>query len=268
MNRTILVTGGTGTLGQHVVWRLLEDEHEVRVLSRHDRPPSDRTPTRWTRGDLRSGKGLDAALRGVDAVVHCATTRGRADLAATRHLLAAARRAGGAHTSPGGGPHLVYVSIVGVDRVPALSYYRTKLACERLVEESGMPWTTLRATQFHEFLAAAVRAQRRLPVTVTLGGGVRFQPVAAREVGERLAALAVDEPAGHVADMGGPEVRTAEELTRVALRIDGRRRPVLPVRPPGRVVRALREGALLTPEHAEGVVTFEEYLDRGAPAGG
>ncbi|MGP3971701.1 SDR family oxidoreductase, partial [Streptomyces sp. 6N223] len=77
MTSAILVTGGTGSLGRHVVWRLLEDEHEVRVLSRRPRPPSDRSPTEWVRGDLKAGRGIDEALSGVDAVVHCATTGGR-----------------------------------------------------------------------------------------------------------------------------------------------------------------------------------------------
>lgn len=260
MARTILVTGGTGTLGRHVVWRLLEDEHEVRVLSRHTRPPSDRTPTEWVRGDLRSGRGLREALAGVDAVVHCATTRGRGDVAATRRLVEAARDVGR--------PHLVYVSIVGIDRLPGFFYYAAKLACERLVEESGLPWTTLRATQFHELVVQLVRAQRWLPVTATLGGGVRLQPVAAREVGERLGRLAVGEPAGRVPDMGGPEIRPVVELTRRARQAAGRRRPVVPVRLPGRTFRAVREGALLAPDHADGTITFEDFLNGSGAFGG
>jgi uncharacterized protein YbjT (DUF2867 family) len=252
MNRSILVTGGTGTLGREVVRRLLADEHEVRVLSRHGRPTGDRTPTEWAVGDLAAGQGLDAALSGIDAIAHCATTRGRADVRATRNLTAAARRAGE--------PHLVYVSIVGIDRAPTFSYYRAKAECERIVEESGLPWTVLRATQFHGLIARLVAAQRWLPVTFTLGGGVRLQPVDEREVGDRVAELAAGRPAGRVPDMAGPEIRTAEELTRQALRASGRHRPVVPLRLPGRTSRALREGALLAPDHAVGRGTFEEFL--------
>jgi uncharacterized protein YbjT (DUF2867 family) len=255
VNSTILVTGGTGTLGRHVVWRLLEDEHEVRVLSRRPRPPSDRSPTEWALGDLKSGRGLDDALSGVDAIAHCATTRGRGDVAATRNLTAGALRAGT--------PHLVFISIVGIDRAPGFFYYRTKLECERIVEESGVPWTTVRATQFHELIVQVAGAQRWLPVCLTLGGGVPLQPVGAREVGERLAELALGEPAGRVADMAGPEVRDAVELTRAAVRAAGRRRPVVPLRLPGKTFRAIRGGALVAPEHAVGKVTFEEFLEHG-----
>jgi uncharacterized protein YbjT (DUF2867 family) len=259
VSSAILVTGGTGTLGRHVVRRLLEDEHEVRVLSRHARrPASDRSPTEWASGDLKAGRGLAAALTGIDAIAHCATTGGRGDIAATRNLTEAARRAGS--------PHLVYVSIVGIDRVPGFFYYRAKLECERIIESSGLPWTTLRATQFHELIERVTRAQRWSPVVATLGGGVSLQPVAAREVGERLAGLVVGEPASRVPDMAGPEIRTAEELTRAVLRAGGSRRPVVPLRWPGKGFREVREGALVAPDHAVGRVTFEEFLAQHSSA--
>ncbi|CAL9378909.1 hypothetical protein SUDANB171_01015 [Streptomyces sp. enrichment culture] len=252
----IVVTGGTGTLGRQVVRRLLEDEHEVRVLSRHPHPRADRTPREWAVGDLTTGEGLDAALEGAGVVVHCASAPAKDDRVTTRHLLEAARR--------GTRPHLVYISIVGVDRVP-LRYYRRKLACERLVEESGLPWTTLRATQFHDLVAGLTTAQRLLPVVFTLGGEVRLQPVEVREVGERLAELAVGEPAGRVPDLGGPQIRTLRELTGLTVRARGWHRPVIPLRLPGKVVGAVRRGGLLTPEHADGRGTFEEFLAaRGA----
>ncbi|MGP3968820.1 SDR family oxidoreductase, partial [Streptomyces sp. 6N223] len=181
----------------------------------------------------------------------------RGSFSPTRNLTRAALRAGA--------PHLLYVSIVGIDKAPGFFYYRTKLECERIVEESGLPWTTLRATQFHELIVRVVEAQRWLPVAFMLGGGVRLQPVDAREVGERLAELAVGKPAGRVADMAGPEIRNAAELTGAALRAAGRRRRVVPLRLPGRTFRAVRGGALLAPDHATGTVTFEEFLARRAP---
>ncbi|MDT0346642.1 SDR family oxidoreductase [Streptomyces litchfieldiae] len=253
MKSAILVTGGTGTLGREVVRRLLEDEQEVRVLSRGGRPEGDRLPIEWFRGDLKTGEGLEAALTGADVVVHCATTVGaRSDVEMTRRLTEAARRTGE--------PHLVYISIVGVDRLPGVQFCRAKVECERLVEESGLPWTVLRATQFHSLIAGAVKAQRWLPVLITLGGGVRLQPVAEREAGERLAQLAAGPPAGRVEDLAGPEIRTARELTRAAARARGVHRPVVGVRLPGKAFRAARDGALLAPEHAVGRVGFEEYV--------
>jgi uncharacterized protein YbjT (DUF2867 family) len=239
---TILVTGGTGTLGRLVSERLRAGGHEVRVLSRHSEPYAV---------DLRAGgSGLHTALTGVDTVVHCATTPRGGDERAATNLVAAARRAGVAH--------LVYISIVGVDRVP-LGYYRSKLAVERLVEESGLGWTVLRATQFHDLVARVLQALTRMPVAL-LPAQVSDQPVEVAEVADRLARLAVGSPAGRVPDLGGPEVRTFESLARAYLGATGRRRAVVNVPFAGKTYRAFRAGGHLAPEHAAGTGTFEEYL--------
>ncbi|EPD61215.1 MULTISPECIES: SDR family oxidoreductase [Streptomyces] len=241
---TILVTGGTGTLGRLVTERLRADGHEVRVLSRHTQPYAV---------DLRKGgAGLDAAVEGVDTIVHCATTQTGGDEKAARNLVEAARRAGVGH--------LVYISIVGVDEVP-LGYYKTKLAVEKLIEESGVGWTVLRATQFHDLPVMIFRALAKLPVLL-LPAGVQDQPIEVAEVAERLAELAAQPPAGRVQDMGGPEIRTFDSLARAWLRSTGRRRPIVNVPLFGRTYRAFRQGGHLAPEQATGKGTFEEYLQR------
>ncbi|NLU73782.1 NAD(P)H-binding protein [Streptomyces sp. HNM0575] len=271
-DRPVLVTGGTGTLGRAVVRRLLSAGHAVRMLSRrpgpgvapqqgaHDGGPAEGTVAQaggdapepeWATGDLTSGSGLDAAVAGVGSIVHCATTGTGKDVAGTRHLIEALQRAGGDQ-------HLVYISIVGVDRVPFF-YYRAKAEAEGIVQDSGLPWTVLRATQFHDLIARLTTAQRWLPVTL-FPAGFSFQPVEVEEVAERLAKLAVGEPAGRVADLGGPEVRTSRELAQLTLRAYGRRRPLLPVPLPGKAAHAYRSGHHLTPAHAVGRTTYAEYL--------
>ncbi|MFC4497826.1 SDR family oxidoreductase [Streptomyces ovatisporus] len=258
----VLVTGGTGTLGRRVVPKLLERGREVRVLSRRahaaDRSaqsvPMSQTGVpvpQWATGDLTTGKGLDAAVAGVSCIVHCATTGSGKDIDATRALIEAARRAGGR-------PHLVYVSIVGVDLVP-LFYYRAKLAAEKTIEDCGLPWSILRTTQFHDLLARITTVQRRSPVTL-YPAGMSAQPIEVDEVAQRLVELASGEPAGRVADMGGPEVHTMREFALLTLRAHGMRRPLLPVRLPGRAARAYRAGHHTTPGHAVGVRTYSEYL--------
>ncbi|MEU8622200.1 NAD(P)H-binding protein [Streptomyces sp. NPDC048623] len=239
--KTILVTGGTGTLGRLVTERLRLAGYEVRVLSRHSQPYAV---------DLREGgPALDAALDGVDTVVHCATTP-RGDDDSTRNLVAAAGRAGVRH--------LVYISIVGVDRVP-FPYYRTKLACEKIVEGSGLGWTILRTTQFHDLVHRFLALFAKAPVMLVLGG-VSDQPIEVAEVADRLCELAAGEPAGRVPDMGGPEVHTFTHLARAYLAASGRRRPLLPVRLPGKTYRAFVAGGHLTPERAVGKRTFAEFL--------
>ncbi|MCQ8772952.1 SDR family oxidoreductase [Streptomyces telluris] len=251
MNKPILVTGGTGTLGRAVVARLLADGLPVRVMSRRPRPTGDDRPYEWAVCDLAKGTGLDAALADVRAVVHCATNA-RNDVATTRRLAEAARRSGSQ------GPHLVYISIVGIDDVP-LPYYRSKRAAERIVRESGLPWTILRTTQFHDLVATMTAVQRRLPVVLTLSG-VRVQPVEVTEVADRLAELVQGAPTGRVPDMAGPEVRDARDLAAATLRAMGLHRRVVPLRLPGKIARTLRAGGLLAPDRAIGKVTFEQYL--------
>lgn len=252
MTQTVLVTGGTGTLGRVVVERLLGAERDVRVLSRNSQPTAE-VPGRTTvTGDLHSGEGITAAVTNADVIVHCATANGKADIGAAQTLFDAAKR--------GGAQHLIYISIVGVDEVP-LGYYQAKLEVERRLAASGLPWTVLRATQFHNLVTSIFAAQRRLPVLI-VPRGISVQPIDVHEVADRLVELTGGPPAGRVPDIGGPQVRVATDLARAYLRAAGRRRLVLPVPLPGKTARAYRVGGHLTPEHAIGTITYEQFLER------
>lgn len=246
MRGKIVVTGGTGRLGQVVVERLAERGAEVQSISRRNTTVSV---------DLRKGTNIDQAVAGARAIVHCATTNGRGDVEATRNLIEAAKRAGG--------PHLVYISIVGVEGVP-MPYYRAKLAAEREIAESGLPWTILRATQFHDLVAQILGLAARLPV-MPLPTGFRFQPIDTGDVADRLAALAAGPPRGRVADMGGPQILDVRQLAGLYLMRTGKRRPLVSVPVPGAVARGYREGRHLAPDHAVGRRTFEEFLAGWAP---
>ncbi|MFI0258324.1 SDR family oxidoreductase [Streptomyces sp. NPDC017056] len=248
---TILVTGGTGTLGRALIPRLLDAGHDVRALSRRPDTGAGRPRPASYAVDLRDGTGLAEAVAGVDTVVHCASAP-KGDTEAAGRLVEAARAAGVRH--------LVYISIVGVDRIP-LGYYRTKHEVEGLIAESGLGWTVLRTTQFHDLVLRAVKAGARLPV-LPVPTGVRFQPVDVGEVAGRLAALASGAPAGRVADMGGPEVLAARDLVRDTLRAGGRRRLLVPLWLPGGLFGALRRGENVTPQHADGTVRYADFLAR------
>jgi uncharacterized protein YbjT (DUF2867 family) len=253
---TILVTGGTGTLGRLVVARLRDTGRDVRVLSRQVREPEE--GLEFVTGDLETGEGIDAAVEGVATIVHSAgSQKGDDDMART--LVTAASRAGTRH--------LVHISVVGVDRVPVASgvdramfgYFASKRAAEGVVAESGVPWTTLRATQFHDLMLITARGMARLPV-IPVPSGFRFQPVEADEVAARLVELALAEPAGLVPDIAGPRVYEMSELVRGYLRGRGKHRLLVPLRLPGKAARAFREGANLSPDRAVGRLTWEDYL--------
>jgi uncharacterized protein YbjT (DUF2867 family) len=230
---------------------------EVRVLSRSGKPGT-------VRGDLSTGAGLDEAVRGVDTIVHCASNPFRktrqTEVGGTESLIRAALRAGASH--------FVYVSIVGVELNPHYSYYRTKLAAERVVERSEVPWTIQRATQFHDFVLKGLKALEVGPVAM-VPKGFLFQPIDIGEVAGRLTGLALSGPAGRAPDFGGPEVRTSAELARAYLEATGWRKRILELPLPGDLARAFREGAQTCPEGERGGVTWEEFLDgRRDPATG
>jgi uncharacterized protein YbjT (DUF2867 family) len=248
MTATILLTGGTGTLGGHVVPLLRDAGHAVRLLSRQAHEPV--VGVEYLTGDLIAGTGIEAAVAGVDTIVHLAGGP-KGDDVATRNLVRAAARAGDAH--------LVYISVIGADRVP-LAWLRSKLDAERAVADSGLPWTTLRAAQFHDLTLDMVQKMAKLPV-VPVPGGLRLQPVDSRDVAARLVELTLGEPAGLVADLAGPTVYGLDELIRGYLRARGKRRFLMPVRIPGKPGRAYRAGENLTLEGAElGKRIWEDFL--------
>ncbi len=243
---TVLVTGGTGTLGREVVRALAAGGHRVRIASRHPRPTGQPMEHGWAVVDYRSGAGRADALAGVDAVV--LATSALRETAPVRAMIDG--------TPPS--THLVYISIVGVDRIP-MPYYAQKLAAERVVIESGRPWTILRATQFHDLALSMMKALARPPLML-LPRNMSLQPVSAKDVGHRLAALATADPAGRVADLGGPQILTVAEMAAAYLRATGKHRRIVSVPLPGKMMRALADGANLVPQHAEGSQTFAEFL--------
>lgn len=232
---TLLITGGTGTVGRPTVEACRAAGLAPSILSR--RPGPDHVV-----GDLGDPAALATALEGVTTVLHLATNR-RSDARATARLVSAARAAGV--------EHLVYLSIVGVDAVP-LGYYRSKLACEQLIAASGVPHTILRATQFHDFVGGFFRAQRHLPRLLTLD--VPFQPIDTAAVAARLVELVAAEPAGgRVDDLGGPEVLPMAELGRQWQAARAARGRVIEWHAPGKLVATYRAGLHTTGTPGPGI---------------
>lgn len=248
MSTPILVTGGTGILGGHLVPLLRAAGHRVRVLSRHSRAGTD--GVEYVAVDLLTGSGLDAALADVRTVVHLAGGP-KGDDIATRNLVDAAKRAGTVN-------HFVFISVIGADCVP-IGYFTRKLASEKTVAESGIAWTTLRAAQFHDLTLKTVQAMAKMPVLLA-PGGVRWQPVDSRDVSQRLAQLTLDAPAGLVADLAGPKVYSLEELQRSYLNTIHKRRMRLPIHVPGTAGKVYRSGRNLSLDGDTGKRTWEEFL--------
>jgi uncharacterized protein YbjT (DUF2867 family) len=253
----VLVTGGTGALGREVVRRLIDEGHRARVLSRMKAEGDD-----WVQGDLVTGAGLELAVKDVDAIIHAASDAISprkyqvTDVLGTRRLLAMAREARVRHA--------VYISIVGMEGVE-YPYYKSKLAAEAVVRENIVPWSILRATQFHTLIDLFLDGMCRLPRIALVPFSWHFQPVDTTEVAARLVDVATGEPAGMLPDFGGPEPRDFKSLAEswLAARKPDRRLVNLPM--PFKFSRQFSAGAVLTPEHRDGRITFEQYLARRYP---
>ena len=245
----IAVAGGTGTVGKHVVDVVRERGHEPLVL------------TRSTGVDLLTSDGLADALAGVDTVIDVVSLftqkedEARAFFATTtRNLLDAEKTAGVKHH--------VLLGIVGSQK-STYGYYLGKMAQEELVHAGAVPWTEVRATQFHEFAEQIYGIARIGPIVLAPTG--RVQPIAAREVAERLVDLAVGAPSGLVAELAGPREENLLRMVRAAARATGKRGPLLGVPAPGPGGRAMRDGTLLpdptlVPATQLGTETFDEWI--------
>lgn len=242
----IAIAGGTGVVGRHLVAAVQAAGHEALTL------------TRSTGVDLMAASGPAATLAGVDVVVDVTGPSGSSSKEAlgffttvTTNLLRAEAEAGVRHH--------VALSIVGAAKINA-GYYAGKKAQEDLVSGADIPWTILRATQFHEFAAQLVPRGKLGPIQAV--PAMRSQPIAAAEVAAALAETAIGGAQGLLPELAGPKEERMAELVRRYLRATGDNRPVLEVRIPGRWWRGLRDGSCLPGPGARlGKQTFDEWLE-------
>lgn len=199
----IVIIGGTGLIGKQLTALLQKAGHAV-------------TPASPSSGvNAVTGEGLDQALAGAEVVVDVTNSPSFEDAAvmhffrsSTQHLLEASARAGVRH--------YVALSVVGSERVPDSGYFRAKVAQEALIRAGNVPYTILRATQFHEFLMAIAQGN-------TQGQTVRLpsaplQPIAAADVAAALAEVVVQAAANGMREVGGPEAVPLDELIRRVFR--------------------------------------------------
>jgi nucleoside-diphosphate-sugar epimerase len=263
----VLVTGGTGKLGRELLPKLARAGHDVVALSR--RPLPEDVPATHVRGDLSTGEGVDNAMSGCDAVLHAATGgfgdryslrwavfhRAGVDVRGTQMLLEAAERTGI--------NHFLFTSIVGMDRVPywpnIYRFFKHKLAAERLVRESSTPWTIARMTQFHPLLDQIFKWQFGSPGPVIVLDA-QGQPIDPSEAADAVITYLGRNPTLDVVEVGGPEVLTARDIVNAWTTRSGVDRKAHVYRAPGKMGRAMAEGALTCPDKATGTITWAEWL--------
>ncbi len=240
----ISVAGGTGVVGRHVVVRAREQGHQVEVLSRSEGV------------DLTAEAPLD--LHGVEAIIDVISMQTYSAAKSKAFFRAATRKLLSAGQAAGVGQY-VLLSIVGIDEAP-YGYYAGKIEQERLVATSGLPWTILRATQFHEFAGQIFERMKFGPVSVV--PVMQSQPVAAREVATRLVDLVEAGPMGRVPDLAGPKVERMADMSRRWAAATGAKGTVVETPVPGGFGRAMRDGTLLArPDSQFGQQTFTQWLE-------
>jgi uncharacterized protein YbjT (DUF2867 family) len=274
----ILLTGATGMLGQQVIEALNNDPTITFRFMRHSAPrasfpqiaarkvynavrrayTSHRAPffppsAEWVEADLASGEGLAEAVRDIDVIIHCTDHPQR--------LLEAARAAQVSH--------IVAISIVGCDRIP-LGYYRQKVAEEEAIRTSGLPFSILRATQFHALIDLILRTSSRFPGIMPLPTDWRFQSIDESEPGRRMAELALASPAGEIQQLGGPQVLSLDDMARTWLALRQMQRRVYPLHIPGQVSAGYRRGDnTCGTALAHGEITWAQWVQQtyqGTPA--
>jgi len=208
----IVVIGGAGLIGSKTVSILRQNGHEAIAASRKSGI------------DTITGAGLDKALAGAQVVIDLANSPSFEDSAVLEFFETSGRNLLAAEAAAGVGHHVV-LSIVGTDRSPDNGYFRAKIAQEKLIEASNIPYTIIRATQFMEFLGGIADSSTD-GNTVRLSPGL-FQPIAAEDVAPLVAEVALAAPRNGIVDIAGPERAPFNEIVARYLKAVGDPREVV-----------------------------------------
>ncbi|MGA5648345.1 SDR family oxidoreductase [Streptomyces seoulensis] len=242
----IAVVGAGGFVGSRLVRKLRSEGHEVTA---HDRS---------TGVDLLTGEGVPEALAGADTVVNTIDAPSFDEDAVpffrttTQTLLNAAEGAGVGN--------VVLLSIVGIDQVPDVAYYRAKLEQERLLEAGPVPYTIVRATQFMDFIEPVMSWTTsgdtvRLPTT-------RLQPVAVEDVVDTLAEAATTPPRNGIVNVAGPDVFPLDDLARRTLDAHPDGRHVVVDEEAGLFGQVPHDAIIAPPGARLGATSYEQWLQR------
>lgn len=250
----ILITGGTGTLGRQLVRQLCYQGLDVGILTRRkdvDLPSGAKVYA----GDITSVDTIREAVGNASVIVHCASNprQPTVDVEGTGNILQSIDRKAFRH--------FLYVSIAGVDR-SRYPYYQAKHQVEKMVESSDVPWSVLRATQFHDLVLHRLIEpfDRGSGLSIKIPQGMRFQSVDVSDVANRLQQIAMSDCLRATITIGGPETLTIEDMVRTYLDVLGRNDDIEPTEVAGEFYDLFRSGVSATTISETGKIGWRGFL--------
>jgi len=246
----ILVTGATGLLGSALLNQLSNPLYKVKITSRSK--PVSTGPFEWVYSDLSTGEGIEEAVQGIDVIIHAATSPVKnskiVEVSGFEEFLSKIQ-----HIN-----HFIYPSIVGIDEIP-LKYYKLKHEAEDLLKNSSIPYTIVRATQFHNFVDNLFLS-KPLFNRYVVPGNIKFQSIDVSEFANHLIGLVDKGPQGRTDDFGGPDILTLREMAELKIQMNNESNKVLSFSMPGQFYRSLKAGKNTNDKQRMGKITFKDYL--------
>lgn len=253
--QSVLITGGTGTLGQELNKQLIEKGYVVNILSSKEKPDIAFF-TNIIQGDLTDPASLKEAVESAEIIIHCASNPRNAqvvDIEGTKNLLSL--------LDTNTCKHFIYVSIAGVDKSD-YPYYQTKYAVEKLIEASGIPYSILRATQFHDLVLYRIIQvfDQGIGMPIQIPANMQFQSIDKTDAAASIVDLVTNPPTYSVTTIGGPEVLSLETMIQIYYAQSGRSEEIEYIEPSLAFHQVFTTGINLCSEHAIGGITWAEYL--------
>jgi uncharacterized protein YbjT (DUF2867 family) len=245
----VLVTGATGQLGLALLKQLKDTDYQIKITSRNK---PENVNFDWVYSDFLTGEGFEEAINDIDVVIHTATSPRKnsdiIDVSGLKKFLDLSQDI----------KHFIYPSIVGIEDIP-MKYYRNKYQAEYLLNNSSVPHSTVRSTQFHSFVENLFLTKPLLK-RYLVPGDIKFQSVDVEDFAAHLIQMINVGPQGKTADFGGPEILTLREMAKMKIKVNNESNKVVTFSFPGKLYRALVEGKNTNEHQKAGKITFGEFL--------
>jgi len=253
--KQILVTGGTGTLGKEIVYQLIAKKYRPDILSSRISPDLP-AGARILKGDLTEKNSLPEVIANAEIIIHCASNprnSDKVDVEGTRNLLEAVNYKKS--------PHIIYISIVGANK-STYPYYQNKCKVEEMIQESKLPWSILRVTQFHDFVLYRIinSLEAGNESIFKIPKGLKFQSIDVEDIAKYILNLVTHGPIMSIINLGGPQILSIEEMTKIYLNEIGKQDKVEEVLLEDDFYNIFMSGINLCPEDRIGFIRWKEFI--------